>query len=58
MIANILLAIISGAALGIAIYCIRGLSEVRNIRDIYESYIIDLIEELNEYRDEDSNNYC
>ena len=56
MIAIIILIIISGVALGIAIYCMRGLLEMRNICDIYESYIIDLIEELDNYRDEDSNN--
>jgi len=55
MVAIIIVAIFAGAALGIAAYCLRGLKQIENIRDLYEDYIIDLIEELERYR-EDNNN--
>jgi len=55
MIATIIIGIFAGTAIGISFFCLRKIKEIANIRDIYEGYIIDMIEELQRYRDEDSN---
>lgn len=55
MIATIVIAIFAGIAFGIAAYCLKGLRDIKNIRDLYEDYIIDLIKELDGYRNENYN---
>lgn len=53
MIAYVIIGIFAAVAIGIAAYCLRrGLKQVENIRDIYEDMIIDLIEELKDYRED------
>lgn len=52
MLAYIVIGIFAAVAIGIAAYCLRGLKQIENIRDLYEDYIIDLIEELKRYRED------
>ena len=56
MIATIVIAIFAGVAFGIAAYCLKGLRDIKNIQNLYEDYITDLIKELEVYRDADYNN--
>lgn len=54
MIAWIMISIAVGVALGIGFYCVGKIRELQQIRDLYESYIVDMIEELEGYRKDES----
>ena len=56
MMAIIIIGIFAGTAIGISFFCLRKIKEIANIRDIYEGYIMDMIEELKDYRDENYHN--
>ena len=43
-----------GVAVGISVYCLRGFREISKIKELYEEYLTDLIEELEVYRNEDT----
>lgn len=53
--AIIAISILVMATFGISVFCLHKYFQIKKIREIYEGYIIDLIEEVNRYKDEDFN---
>ena len=56
MIGIIIVAAVSGAAFGIALYALRKAQEVQHIIDLYESHMIDFIEEIKGRNNESGDN--
>lgn len=54
MVALTIIAIFLGTALGISIYSLKKYLDYKEARECYEELIVELIEELNTYRESDN----
>lgn len=56
MIAGIIIAIFVGVAIGIGTYCLGEIRGLREMIDLYESHVCDLIDEIQRSNYESNNN--